>query len=184
MEFVLSGPHAGKSIRLGPYHFVEGSIHLSGSDKDLGMLARFLELNWQAYPKGHPALRGKEAEHGQRDLPKGPADGSNHGAAQSERRGTSAGEPDAPDRQQPALPEADGTGSIPSGDGPTPLVNTRLRAAVLNLDQTDPSCWAADGRPALNAVVAAYGAADVTRAAIEAVAPGHRRDPEAADGRL
>ena len=69
------------------------------------------------------------------------------------------------------------TGPNPTaGDPPPAEINAKLQRAVMGLDPADDAAWTKDGKPAINAVTAAYGATDVTRADVEAVAPGFNRD--------
>lgn len=174
--FVLTGPLAGKTLRLGsqPYPFDKGRLTITAPAEEVALHARFLERNWQAYPEGHPAL--KEVPDGQRDLQEG----------------------SQPDGQQPVhsdvQPNGDGTeaeagqaGGVSDGDGqpevltdpakePTVELNTKLQKAVLGLDPADDTHWTKDGKPAMTAVEKLYGSAGITRADVEAVAPGHTRD--------
>lgn len=62
-------------------------------------------------------------------------------------------------------------GKLPDPDGE----NERLRAAVLGLDANDDDAWTNSGKPAMEAVQKAYGAADVTRAQVEGLCPGYDR---------
>ncbi len=55
-------------------------------------------------------------------------------------------------------------------------LNTKLQKAVLGLDPADDTHWTKDGKPAMTAVEKLYGSAGITRADVEAVAPGHTRD--------
>ena len=55
-------------------------------------------------------------------------------------------------------------------------LNTKLQKAVLGLDPTDDTHWTKDGKPAMTAVEKLYGSAGITRADVEAVAPGYTRD--------
>ena len=138
--FVLTGPLAGRTIRLGsqPYPFDKGRLTITAPAEEVALHARFLERNWQAYPEGHPAL--KEVPDGPRDLQEG-------------------SQPDG----QPVKE-------------PTVELNTKLQKAVLGLDPADDTNWTKDGKPAMTAVEKLYGSAGITRADVEAVAPGHTRD--------
>ena len=144
--FVLTGPLAGRTIRLGsqPYPFDKGRLTITAPAEEVALHARFLERNWQAYPEGHPAL--KEGSDVQLDLQDGsPLDG------------------------QPAVL----TDPVKE---PTVELNTKLQKAVLGLDPADDTNWTKDGKPAMTAVEKLYGSAGITRADVEAVAPGHTRD--------
>src|SRR5690606_20228509 len=183
--FVLTGPLAGRTIRLGsqPYVFKDGRLTITAPAEEIALHARFLERNWQAYPEGHPALEGQA--DGQRDLqtntqqdgqPPGRSDGQPNGG------GTEAGG-EADNGAGATDPEAGQTGSVPGGDGqqaqlnpPPPEVNIKLRKAVLGLDPADDTHWTKDGRPAMTAVEKLYGSAAITRADVEAGAPGWPRE--------
>lgn len=144
-----------------------------------------------------------EKQDGQRDLqPQGGSnpDGSGavHGGVQSDGAGTGAegaaagsgdagagvgqsgGLPDGNGQQaqlnpQPELPK-DPQPELPkTPTEPVAQVNEKLRRAVLGLDPSDDSHWIASGKPALAAVEKAYGSTGLTRADVEAVAPGFVR---------
>lgn len=169
--FVLTGALAGRTIRLGsqPYAFEKGRLTVTAPAEEVALHARFLERNWQAYPEGHPAL--KEGSDVQRDLQEG-------------------SQPDGqPQVQSDVQPNGGGTGAggVPDGDGQpavmtdpvkelTVELNTKLQKAVLGLDPADDTNWTKDGKPAMTAVEKLYGSAGITRADVEAVAPGHTRD--------
>lgn len=187
--FVLTGPLAGRTIRLGsqPYPFDKGRLTITAPAEEVALHARFLERNWQAYPEGHPAL--KEVPDGQRDLQEGSQpDGQQpvHSDVQPNGGGTEAGDA-APVSGGGVEAEAGQAGGVPDGDGqpavltdpakePTVELNTKLQKAVLGLDPADDTHWTKDGKPAMTAVEKLYGSAGITRADVEAVAPGHTRD--------
>lgn len=183
--FVLTGALAGRTIRLGsqPYVFQEGRLTITAPAEEVALHARFLERNWQAYPEGHPAL--KEVPDGQRDLQEGSQpDGQQpvHGDVQPNGGGTEAGDA-APVSGGGVEAEAGQAGSVPGRDGqqaqlnpPPPEVNTKLQKAVQSLDPADDSHWTKDGKPAMTAVEKLYGSAAITRADVEAVAPGWTRE--------
>lgn len=191
--FVLVGPLAGKTIKLGslPYPFQSGKCLITATPQDMALHARLLERNWQAYPEGHPAL--KEVSDGQRDIQTGaqpnseqpPAGDLQPNGAGSEAGGESAdgaGSAGAETGEAGSVPNGDGqpagvTGPNPTaGDPPPAEINAKLQRAVMGLDPADDAAWTKDGKPAINAVTTAYGATDVTRADVEAVAPGFNRD--------
>ena len=156
--FVLTGALAGRTIRLGsqPYVFENGRLTITAPAEEIALHARFLERNWQAYPEGHPALEGQA--DGQRDLQEG----------------------SQPDGQLPVHGDVQPNGGATDGDGqqaqPNPEVNTKLQKAVLGLDPADDTHWTKDGKPAMTAVEKLYGSAAITRADVEAVAPGWTRE--------
>jgi hypothetical protein len=187
--FVLTGALAGRTIRLGsqPYAFEKGRLTITAPAEDVALHARFLERNWQAYPEGHPALEGQT--NGQRDLQEGSQpDGQPpvHSDVQPNGGGTEAGDA-APVRGGGVEAEAGQAGGVPDGDGqqavltdpvkePTVELNTKLQKAVQSLDPADDTHWTKDGKPAMTAVEKLYGSAGITRADVEAVAPGYTRD--------
>lgn len=187
--FVLTGPLAGRTIRLGsqPYVFKEGRLTITAPAEEIALHARFLERNWQAYPEGHPALEGQA--DGQREVQTNTQqDGQPpvRSDVQSNGGGAEAGGA-APVRGGGVETEAGQTGSAPGGDGqqavltdpvkePTVELNTKLQKAVLGLDPADDTHWTKDGKPAMTAVEKLYGSAAITRADVEAVAPGWTRE--------
>lgn len=183
--FVLTGPLAGKTINLGslPYPFREGRMTLSGPAEDMGLHARFLERNWQAYPVGHPAL--EEVPDGERDIQTdSQQDGQPpvRGDVQSEGDGAEAGE-QREDDGGGAADTATREGEDAAGDGqtegvtePVADIDYKLQRAVMSLDPADDNQWTKDGKPAMTAVEKVYGSAGITRADVEAAAPGHTRD--------
>lgn len=187
--FVLTGALAGRTIRLGsqPYAFEKGRLTITAPAEEVALHARFLERNWQAYPEGHPAL--KEVPDGQRDLQEGSQpDGQQpvHGDVQPVGGGAEAGDA-APVSGGGVEAEAGQAGSVPGGDGqpavltdpakePTVELNVKLQKAVMSLDPADDNHWTKDGKPAMTAVEKLYGSAAITRADVEAVAPGWTRE--------
>jgi hypothetical protein len=183
--FVLTGALAGRTIRLGsqPYPFENGRLTVRAPAEEVALHARFLERNWQAYPEGHPAL--KETADGQRDVQEAAQHDEQppvHGNVQSNGDWAEAGT--AADLGNGAVEaEAGDAGSDAAGDGqpqsvaePVAEVNTKLQKAVLALDPTDASHWTKDGKPAMTAVEKLYGSTGITRADVEAAAPGHTRE--------
>lgn len=248
--FLLTGVLAGKTIRLGKWLFTDGVLTLNATPEDTALIARSLERNWQAYPKGHPALATvtQEPDDGKRDLPPGPTGangepdvsggvqpngtgpeaggeaGDGGGAAgpeagQAPELAQGDGQPEGVTDADPfanATPEAPVAAQIEVGDGskldvlvigkaedgspiltdesaaaleaamkpagtpakvedPKAEVNTKLVKAIKKLDPKDDSHWTSAGLPAMVAVEGFYGSADITRADVEAAAPGFTR---------
>lgn len=245
--FVLIGALAGKTIRLGKFLFTDGELTVHATAEDTALLARTLERNWQAYPKGHPALATvtQEPDDGKRDLPPGPT-GTNgvadvSGGVQPNGEGSEAGS-EAGDGSGAAGPEAGQAAELAQGDGqpegvtadpfkdaspenpvvaeievgdgsklevmvvgkaedgspvlddesaaaleaamkpkdtpakvedPKAETNDKLLKAIKKLDPKDDSHWTSAGLPAMVAVEGFYGSADITRADVEAAAPGY-----------
>lgn len=179
--FVLTGALAGKSINLGSqgYPFREGKLTINATPEETALHARFLQRNWQAYPKGHPKLE-EVIQDGQRDIPPDHEQDEQppvQGGSESEGEGTEAGV--AQDEGTATTePETGDAGTVSNGDGQPEELNAKLLKAVQSLDPKDDSHWTKDGKPAMTAVEKLYGAADVTRADVEAVAPGFTRPTE------
>lgn len=175
--FVLTGTMAGKSINLGSqgYPFRQGEFILNATPKETALHARFLERNWQAYPKGHPKLEVNQ--DGQRNISSN-SQSDEQPALQSGSESEGQGiEPSVAEDEGTAATEAETRepGSVSSGHGQPEELNRKLLKAVRSLDPKDDSHWTKDGKPAIKAVETMYGAADVTRTDVEAVAPGYTR---------
>jgi hypothetical protein len=188
--FFLTGIMAGKTIKLGKFQFVSGGLEITATPEQMALYARTLERNWSAYPKGDPRLTPEqENSDGQRDLspnPIGDNEQTLRSGSESDGQGAPAGQPTANDGSGNASAEAGQGGLQTGGDGqpaeltekplePLPFVNEKLKRAIEKLDPAEDSHWIADGRPAIAAVAMLYGATDVTRADVEAVAPGFTR---------
>ncbi|WVW77395.1 hypothetical protein Bhz59_00009 [Stenotrophomonas phage vB_SmaS_Bhz59] len=196
--FILVGALAGKTVKLGKFQFTDGQLTVNATPEETALLARALERNWQAYPKGHPALKSTKQEpsdDGKRDLPPGPTgsdgDADVQGGVQPEGAGPEAGG-EAGEGGGHAGPEAGEAAELAQGDGqpagvseaaadakkddePKAEVNVKLQKAIKKLDPKDDTHWTAAGLPAMSAVEGFYGAADITRADVEAAAPGYTR---------
>lgn len=70
--------------------------------------------------------------------------------------------------EPPKLPEGN-PGAQPQGDA-------KLAAVLAQLDPDNDDHWTQQGKPALAAVEAAYGSSAITRADVEAAAPGLTRE--------
>lgn len=171
--FVLTGPYAGHTVRLGsqPYQFEEGRLTISAPAEEVALHARFLERNWEAYPEGHEKLR--EAQDGKRDFQK---DSQRDSQSPIRGDGESAGEGPEAGGAAPVVggdgaPEGGEAGGVANGDGHAPELNEKLLRAVLSLDPGVDDHWTQDGQPAMRAVEQVYGSADITRADVKAAAP-------------
>lgn len=174
--FILTGPLAGQTVNLGslPYRFAEGRTTIIAPVAEMPLHAQFLERNWQAYPEGHEALL-KETTDGQRDIQPNPSgaqgDLQPEGAGAPSGDGSDAGQGDAGGETGN---QAEGLGA--QGDGQAPQLNEKLQKAVLGLDPADDSHWTKDGKPAMTAVEKLYGSSGLTRADVDAAAPGFNRE--------
>lgn len=203
MNLHLTGVNQGKSVEWPPFKFVDGVAELVAQREDLEKYAHYAAVSYQAYPEGHPMIQtinelvaaylaaAQEKDDGQRDLqPQGDTNpdgaGAVHGGVQSDGEG--AGTETAAAGPVDAGAEPGQSGSLPDGDGqqaqlnseetpkePVAEVNEKLKRAVLGLDPTNDSHWIASGKPALAAVEKAYGSTGLTRADVDAVAPGFVR---------
>jgi len=175
--FVLLGAFAGKTITLGtlPYNFVNGRFSLRATPEDTALVSRALERNWQAFPEGHPKIQ--EFEDGQRNLH---PDGEQPVQSEIQPEGERTSPDNETTNSEIATENTTGTAEpVSIGDGqPAVLVaepNKKLLKAVMKLDPVNEAHWTQDGKPAIAAVASLYGASDVTRADIEAVAENYRR---------
>ncbi len=180
ITFVLRGAYAGQTVTLGKkFSFVEGRCTLHGDPTTLALWARSLERNWSAFPENDSRL--KESFDVKRDLPanEGRSDGAPSVLSDSEPdgQGAEAGTALAVG-EEPAGPEAGEAerGAETLGGSAESLTDEKLKRAVLSLDPNNNAHWVANGKPAMAAVEAAYGSAGITRADVDAAAPGYNRD--------
>ncbi|KKL22878.1 hypothetical protein LCGC14_2431000 [marine sediment metagenome] len=57
IRFVMAGAHAGKTIKLGKYQFVDGVYEYTGTPGGSGGAARYLRKSYQAFPEGSIELK-------------------------------------------------------------------------------------------------------------------------------
>lgn len=172
---VLVGAYAGQTGPLGlgltNYAFTDGEITVEGSDHDVAAVSRALALNFQALPKGSPELEAKLKELEDGDLVHAGGDLSNGEANLQGGAGAAEVQPGAGDGGADA---GGTTGEAGAGDA----TRDGSRAIVEALSQLDPANddhWNADGKPKMAALEAVLGRTDVTRAQVEAAAPGFTR---------
>jgi len=149
-EIVLVGPHKGKTIVLGGIQFKDGSTTLTGPEADVEKQFKYLHRCWQV----QYADQVEEAE-----------DGSVQDTSSPDENGAPQG--DSGEGEQ---------GSAQEGAADAPVTNQRLLDAVMKLDPENDEHWTRIGKPAMQAVEGFYGSADITRADIEAAAPGFTRE--------
>lgn len=177
VRVVLKGHYAGKTVRLGKFQFVDGACTLHGIPTEVASELHFIEVNWQGFPEGHPALEGllngqrnisQEAEEGLHDEVQrsGGPEGGQHA-----QEGTGDSEGHAADEtgQARILPDGDGLQAELGG-------NDKLTRAIQSLDPENDAHWTPGGKPAIEAVAQMYGSTGITRADIENAAKGHTRD--------
>ncbi len=191
---VLTGPHAGETIKLGVYFFTEGRLVIPATAETCAGMIKYLGRCYQAFPLGSPELAAIMGEdYGQceteTDAEPGPTDqvqgavqptGATPGPSASDvlnsddeggywKAGVSA------DRTERPRAEA-----AQGGEAETPNTSQTAIASMTAeaLEMLDPDCdehWTQDGRPAVAAVSAFAGPA-VTRAIIERVASEFNRE--------
>lgn len=182
LEMYLYGERAGQTVTLDhKYHFVEGKLVIEGSDTEVNNLKNFLMLNWLVAPAGHPLLgdyygqRTLSTVSGGSDLP-GEAPGDVQSGIQPSGSGDTPPE-NTLDGKTGDDPAAGAAGGNPLGDGQqppmTPAVERLLKLLKL-LNPEDDTHWTRDGLPSLKAMET-FGATGVTRADVNAVAPGFTR---------
>lgn len=174
-SFFLTGAYQGRTITLGgKYRFQKGVCTIIAPLQDIALHARFLERNWQAYPEGHPKL---EVINGQRDIQKTTEPDPEQAVSSNVQPNGEGADTDQPasDGEESTDPEAGESGVLPNGDGHAPELNERLQRAVMSLDPNNDEHWTQTGKPAMTAIEKLYGATDVTRNDVEAVAPNFNR---------
>ncbi len=194
--FVLVGPYAGRTITLGKgLDFVLGKMRFTGPEVDADNIGRYLERCYNAHPEG-PALDAARAAYdeahpskiaGQQEPPKEQSDEGEGGKDNGEPQEAPVGGGDAQ-----VAPGAAGDGpsggdgqegadnGAPAG-GPAEAVKPSgvegdLATAVKSLNPEKDENWTGAGLPRMDAVEAVYGSAGITRADVEAAAPGWNRE--------
>lgn len=166
-EIVLVGPHKGKTMVLGGIQFKDGSATLTGPETDVEKQFKYLHRCWQV----QYADQVEEAEDGNvQDSTHQDEDGASPGDGGEGEQGSA--QEGAADSEQSAGADVHDQ----DGQADTPVTNQRLLDAVMKLDPENDEHWTKIGKPAMNAVEGFYGSADITRADIEAAAPGYVRD--------
>lgn len=184
-RLTLVGAHEGKTIVLKAgtkeYEFTDGHMEVTGPSGDVDNLTKYLQRCYQAFPDPSRELdearaRNKEeADADEADADEA-AQGDEHPGGTDDAEGGAGAEP----AQQPepdngggaAEPEAGEAGAGDAdGDGQSPIV-----AALNRLDPADDEHWTADGKPKMAALEVLMGRADITRAQVDAAAPGFNRE--------
>jgi len=190
VEFVLFGPHAGKTIAFGRnaegqkrYQFTLGRLRVRG-EKTVKQLLKILPRQFGAklqLPPGTPIPPGMERamfsppKEAQRANPTAPAPAR---AADPRLSSAPGGPPPfwGGNANPPGGPGGDGSAAgSRNGDAPSPS-HADLRSALMNLDPNEDSHWTANGAPAVEAVKARYaGEGALTRLTINEAAPEFSR---------
>lgn len=177
--YSLKGHYQGKTIVLGGFQFIRGVLVASLADADQhDLLAHFI-AQWGA----------TEDKDGQRDIPVSPTGDATDPLGNS---GTDPAIDVQPDGRRPAV---DSAGAVSDGatgtaaksaqpvldaprGGPEESVDpavVNLRKAIFALDPAVKDDWTTAGKPALAAIERRMGYGGVTRAQVDAVAPGYNR---------
>ena len=171
----LVGAYAGQTVTLSlgltNYAFTDGEITLEGSDHDVEAVSRALALNFQALPKGSPELEAKQKELDNADQVHAGGDLGNGETNLQGGAGPGAADPGADNGGADAGAK---TGEAGAGDA-TRDGSRAIVEALSKLDPADDAAWTAEGKPKMSALEAILGRTDVTRAQVEAAAPGFTR---------
>lgn len=188
--FILAGHFAGKTVQLGDYSFVDGRCEIIADPTTVELHARALERNWQALSEGDPRIAELNAAYKEAhaNVQREVSEGSPGPAGQADVLGNGVGSAASADSDPVVVGSDAGAATGEAGSGaeagngspegvtePKAPVNEKLARAIASLDPANDTHWTADGRPAMKAVEAAYGASDVTRADVDAAAPGFLR---------
>lgn len=204
VQLELTGPHAGKTIQLRKWKFVNGKLMLTGEESEVNRLVKFIGRNWQAYPVDSDKLRqaqGNGETDGQRDSEGAVREDSGDDSAEGvvQPGGEGPADEDADGGSGHVEPETGASGSDPSGDRhedagvpeesnqPAEVENSesvtedshvdqKLQDVIMSLDPNENEHWSEEGKPALAAVAEGYGSAGLTRQDIDAAAPDWNRD--------
>ncbi len=186
-KLTLVGAFRGKDVTFKAggkeYEFKEGSMEVTGPSADVDNLSKFLNRSYQAFPDPSKELDAAVAAiHGDGDAAE--TDKDEPGAGDGDKGGAQDAEGGAGDTAPEPAGEADGgstdaepepgeaePGRPAEGDGQSPIAK-----ALSELDPADDEHWTADGKPKMSALEAILGRADVTRAQVDAAAPGFNRD--------
>lgn len=165
-EVVLVGPNKGKSMILAGVEFKDGKATLSGPLSDVEKMFKYLHRCWQVqYADQVGGDDGNVQDTPDPDENGAPRGDSGEGEQGSAQEG-------ATDGSEPAGTDVHGQ----DGQANPPVTNQRLLDAVMKLDPENDEHWTKIGKPAMSAVEGFYGSADITRADIEAAAPGYTRE--------
>lgn len=177
----LEGQTVALKVGTKEYSFIDGSMEVTGPSGDIDNLGKYLRRCFQAYPDpsrelddARAALKEEEGDAAEDQAPEaGPGD--EHPGGADDDAGGAGAEPteqqDADNGGGAGEPEAGEAGAGDAdGDGQSPIVE-----ALKRLDPADDEHWTADGKPKMSAIEALMGRADITRAQVDAAAPGFSR---------
>lgn len=201
VKLVLTGPHAGKTMMLNGVQYDQGVATLQGPANSLTYAITYHGRSYQAFPAGSDELKAaqlrdamqKENTDGKYDVPPAPEqrpstavhsdlqpDG--RGAAGSEATvgsgddGAEAGDAGAGAARDGHTDTGHDASEVERGQPQTKAVDTKLSRIVKSLDPDVAAHWTGQGKPSMKAVEEAYGSTGITRADVEAAAPGWTRE--------
>lgn len=189
MKFILTGAHAGKTIKINHVQFKDGvGDHPGPIDKMAGLIAYLATFN--AYPAGSDQLAA--AQKRDKEIANGPS-----AILSGQGRGAESGlEADKPSTGETGGPGATGTETAAEGSGageeggaqaghvasqsqdPKTL---KVIDAIKALSPDVPGNWTDEGLPAVAVVAEASGVIEVSRKDIETAMPGYTRAKALAD---
>ncbi len=161
------GPFENQNVVLAGYRFVEGRCTVEGSEEELENLSKYMSRCWGVTHGGSAVSESTGS---------GSTDAIPGGVRPDGAESSSASD----DKQPGAAGAAGGSeGSVPVGHGhkdagvpeESKTLESRIRAAVDQLDPSRGDHWTNNGLPAVAAVETLVGE-KVTREAINAAAPG------------
>jgi len=185
----LKGHFAGVTKVLSDVQFTNGRVTLAGPQPEVESLSKYLFRCYQAVPVGTPWPPKEEGENGPDQIHESAGSGKADAVqAGVQPDGTGPAETGSNDGNGAAKTEADGSRSVPSGDGqPNPRIDTpnerfnstshsalnpeKLLKAMESLDHNNPAHWTQPGKPRVDAVEKFYGGSGLTRADLDAVWP-------------
>lgn len=186
-KMVLTGPLAGKTVRLGHHQFINGEMVLPGDARAQEGAIRYLGRCYQAFPAGSAELKAtqKDKDDGiQRNASQ--AAGQGHAARVSGGADGSSGSVSAPGAVQRGADDSDGSAAgssvvVPGGSGheDSGLLSGTVEAikkAVLSLDPADDTVWTDEGLPSIEAISKIVGKHDIARKDIDAATEGFNRE--------
>lgn len=161
----LVGPNKGKDIVLGGIQFRDGKATLEGPDTDVEKQFRYLHRCWQVQYSEEVSKDGSVQDQPNKDENGAPQGNGEEGEGRTAQEGSDdSGQPTGTDVHNQ------------NGQTESPVVNQRLVDAVSKLDPENEEHWTRTGKPAMSAIETFYGSSDITRADVDAAAPGLSRD--------
>lgn len=177
MKLVLkSGAYKGKSVTLNGVKYIDGQAQLKGNFQQNEGIINYQKKCYQA----ELATDDGKVIDGQRDFQANVASegkGSSGGGDQSDGKGTS--KEGSTDGDGSTGNSSGSEGSLPKGNGHENTgMDEKLKTALASLDHAKDEHWTDGGKPLIAAVEGFLGEGGVSRAAIEAAAPGLKRNKQ------